>query len=52
MLLTHIQLIILNRTTVESLQLRAMKAREEVVLTRLHPCYAFRSVSPFSRAAH
>jgi palmitoyltransferase len=45
MLGTHIRLICLNQTTVESLTAHDMRERERVALGRLHSWYQFRSES-------
>ncbi|KAG1732653.1 DHHC palmitoyltransferase-domain-containing protein [Suillus paluster] len=41
MFLTHVHLIMLNQTTVESLGFRNMKEREQDNLARMHRCYDF-----------
>jgi palmitoyltransferase len=41
LLATHICLIMMNQTTVESLAFQAMKDRERATLARLHPWYSF-----------
>lgn len=50
MLMTHLHVVLTNQTSVEALEAREIKARENWVLAKLFPWWAYRCARFFSFA--